>query len=116
MNVVYVGGGGYSATKLFNLDFAIIERRVTNSALIVQGNVKYLGSSMVGYPWYIEGDFYSDNSYTIIIGSDSELIEGLLASGVTSNWTLTFSSNDVIESEYPDFGFKNLAGYILNCP
>ena len=110
------GGGGYSAAKLFNLDFAIIEREVTNSALIVRGNVKYLESSIVGYPWYIEGDFYSDNSYTIIIGSDSELIESLLASGVTSNWTLSFSSNDIIESEYPDFGFKNLAGYILTCP
>ena len=109
-------GGGYTADKLFNLEFAIIEREVTNSALIIQGNVKYLGTSMVGSPWYIEGDFYSDNSYTNIIGSDSELIEILLASGITSNWTLSFSSNDIIESEYPDFGFKNLAGYILNCP
>ena len=110
------GGGGYSVAKLFNLDFTIIAREVTNSALIVQGNVKYLGSSMVGYPWYIEGDFYSDNSYTMIIGSESELIEGLLESGVTSNWTLPVSSNDLIESEYPNFGFKNLAGYILTCP
>ncbi|SVD67897.1 uncharacterized protein METZ01_LOCUS420751 [marine metagenome] len=109
-------GEGYTNEKLFNLEFAIIEREVTNSSLIVQGNVKYLGTSMVGYPWYIEGDFYSDHSYTIIFGSDSELIESLLASGVTSNWILSFSSNNIIESEYPDFGFKNLAGYVLTCP
>ena len=109
-------GNGYMVSKLFNLEFAIIERKVTSNSLIVHGNVKYIGTTMVGFSWYIEGEFYSDNNYTIILGNASELINGIIVAGETFNWTLSFSSNDFIESEYPDFGFKNLAGYILTCP
>ena len=44
------------------------------------------------------------------------LINGIIVAGETFNWKLSFSSNDIIESDYPDFGFKNLAGYTLTCP
>ena len=39
-------GNGYTVSKLFNLEFAIIERKVTSNSLIVHGNVNYIGTTI----------------------------------------------------------------------
>ena len=105
--------GSDDVNELANLEFTIDdEKEVTTTALIVKGSVINTGTTKVSSPWYIEGMFYSDNNFTTILGGASQTISVPLESGVSFNWTLSFSSSDIIESEYQTFGFRNLRGYI----
>ena len=105
--------GSDDVNELSNLEFTIDdEKEVTSTALIVKGSVINTGTTKVSSPWYIEGMFYSDTNFTTILGGASQTINVPLESGVIYNWTLSFSSNDILESEYPNFGFRNLRGYI----
>ena len=104
--------GSDDVMELTNLAFTILERDVTNSAMIVQGTVINTDTIKVSSPWYIEGMFYSDNNYETIFGGTNKRINVPLESGVSYNWTLSFSSSDILESDFPNFGFRNLRGYI----
>ena len=105
--------GSDDVNELTNLEFTIDdEKEVTSTALIVKGSVINTGTTKVSSPWYIEGMFYSDTNFTTILGGASQTINVPLESGVIYNWTLSFSSSDILESEYPNFGFRNLRGYI----
>ena len=104
--------GSDDVNELTNLEFTIDdEREVTSTALIVKGSVINTGTIKVSSPWHIEGMFYSDTNFTTILGGASQTINVPLESGVNYNWSLSFSSNDIIESEYQYFGFRNLRGY-----
>ena len=103
--------GSDDVNELTNLEFTIDdEKEVTTTALIVKGSVINTGTTKVSSPWYIEGMFYSDNNFTTILGGASQTINVPLESGVSYDWTLSFSSSDA--SEYQTFGFRNLRGYI----
>tara|TARA_B100000131_G_C18083493_1_gene599148 strand:+ start:1006 stop:1389 length:384 start_codon:yes stop_codon:yes gene_type:complete len=105
--------GSDDVNELTNLEFSIDdEREVTSTALIVKGSVINTGTIKVSSPWYIEGMFYSDTNFTTILGGANQRINIPLEPGVNYNWVLTFSSNDIIEASYPNFGFRNLRGYI----
>jgi len=103
--------GSDDVNELTNLEFTIDdEKEVTTTALIVKGSVINTGTTKVSSPWYIEGMFYSDNNFTTILGGASQTVNVPLESGVSYDWTLSFSSSDA--SEYQTFGFRNLRGYI----
>ena len=105
--------GSDDVNELTNLEFTIDdEKEVTTTALIVKGSVINTGTTKVSAPWYIEGMFYSDTNFTTILGGASQTINVPLESGVNYNWTLSFSSSDILESEHEFFGFRNLRGYI----
>ena len=104
--------GSDDVNELTNLEFTIDEKEVTSTALIVKGSVINTGTTKVSSPWYIEGMFYSDTNFTTILGGASQTINVPLESGVNYNWTLSFSSSDILESEHEFFGFRNLRGYI----
>ena len=105
--------GSDDVNELTNLEFTIDdEREVTTTSLIVKGSVINTGTTKVSSPWYIEGMFYSDINFTTILGGASERINVPLEPGVAYNWTLSFSSTDILESDYPTFGFRNLRGYV----
>ena len=105
--------GSDDVNELTNLEFTIDdEKEVTSTALIVKGSVINTGTTKVSSPWYIEGMFYSDINFTTIFGGANQTINFPLESGVDYNWTLSFSSSDITESDYPNFGFRNLRGYI----
>ena len=95
--------GSDDVNELTNLEFTIDdEKEVTTTALIVKGSVINTGTTKVSSPWYIEGMFYSDSNYTTIFGGANRKVNVPLESGVTFNWTLSFSSDDIIESDWPD--------------
>ena len=105
--------GSDDVNELTNLEFTIDnEKEVTSTALIVKGSVINTGTTKVSSPWHIEGMFYSDTNFTTILGGANQTINVPLESGVNYNWTLSFSSSDIVESGYPAFGFRNLRGYI----
>ena len=104
--------GSDDVNELTNLEFTIDdEKEVTTTALIVKGSVINTGTIKVSSPWYIEGMFYSDTNFTTILGGASQTINVPLESGVNYNWSLSFSSSDILESQYEFFGFRNLRGY-----
>ena len=77
--------------ELTNLEFTIVEKETTSTTLKVQGSVKNTGSYQINSPWYIEGMFYTDTTFTTVIGGKNKRINIPLESGVTYNWTLSYS-------------------------
>jgi len=116
--LLYMSGCGESSVTgsddvsiIKNTEFSIIEKTPGTNTLTVTGTVKNTGKSKITPIWYIEGDFYSDNTYTFKLGGDSYQFNYSLAKGETTQWTLNFSSSQYNESDYPDFSVKNLRAY-----
>ena len=85
---------------------------VQNHRWKVSGTVVNTGDSTILAPWYIEAMFYSDSTFTTTFGGDNDRMNFPLESGVTSYWSLTHSSGNVIEADYPNFTIKDLRAYI----
>ena len=91
--------------------FTITSQLVTSNKLSVSGKVKNTGSSTITAYWYIEGQFYADNTYTLLLGGDVTTINLPLNPGVETLWTLEFSDPDIAEGNYPNFALKDLVAY-----
>ena len=83
-----------------------------NSHWKVSGMVLNTSDSTILGPWYIEAMFYSDSTFTETFGGDNDRMNFPLEPGVTSYWTLTHSSEVVVEADYPNFAIKDLRAYI----
>ncbi|MDD5764995.1 MAG: hypothetical protein PHW79_01905 [Candidatus Marinimicrobia bacterium] len=94
-----------------HMTFAITSRSYTSEKLTIIGTVKNEGSQ-IAYPiWYVEGDFYADDTYQFKFGGDNCKMNYQLAPGETTSWKLEFSSDMYIESDYPNFAVKNLRAF-----
>jgi len=91
--------------------FTITSQQVTSTKLSVSGKVKNTGSSTITSYWYVEGQFYADNTYTLLLGGDVTTINLPLNPGVETLWTLEFSDPDIAEGNYPNFALKDLVAY-----
>lgn len=90
-----------------HMTFQITSKTFTSNKLTVIGTVKNDGSS-IAYPvWYVEGDFYADDTYEFKLGGDNCTMNYQLAPGETTSWKLEFSSDLYVESDYPNFAVKN---------
>ena len=106
--------GSDDDTELNNLEFTQIVKAVSDSELTVTGQVKNTGTTKVSSPWYVEGMFYTDTTFTFILGGDNQRQNVPLEPEVSISWTLSYSSSEVLESDYPNFGFRNLRGFTKN--
>jgi len=93
------------------VEFQITERTATTSRLTAKGIIKNTGTKKISPPWYIEGDFYKDDTYAFKLGGESQQINYALYAGETTAWELTFSSSSYDEGQFPHFGMKNLRAY-----
>ena len=91
--------------------FTITSQLVTSTRLSVSGKVKNTGSSTITAYWYIEGQFYADNTYTLLLGGDVTTINLPLNPGVETLWNLELSDPDIAEGNYPNFAVKDLVAY-----
>ena len=91
--------------------FTITSQLVTSSKLSVSGKVKNTGSSTITAYWYIEGQFYADNTYSLLLGGDVTTINLPLNPGVETLWNLELSDPDIAEGNYPNFALKDLVAY-----
>ncbi len=91
--------------------FTITSQLVTSNKLSVSGKVKNTGSSTITAYWYIEGQFYADNTYTLLLGGDVTTINLPLNPGVETLWNLELSDPDIAEGNYPNFALKDLVAY-----
>ena len=104
--------GSNNVFELDNLSLTITEKEVSNSSWKISGTVVNIGDTTVLAPWYIEAMFYSDSTFTTTFGGDNDRMNFNLESGVTSYWSLTHSSEAVVESDYPNFTIKDMRAYI----
>jgi len=93
------------------VSFTITSQLVTSTKLSVSGKVKNTGSSTITAYWYIEGQFYADNTYSLLLGGDVTTINLPLNPGVETLWNLELSDPDIAEGNYPNFALKDLVAY-----
>ena len=91
--------------------FTITSKTVTSTKLSVSGKVKNIGSGIISPYWYIEGQFYSDNTFSLLLGGDVTTINLPLNPGVETLWNLELSDPDIAEGNYPNFAVKDLVAY-----
>ena len=104
--------GSNNVSELDNVNLTVTEMEAQNYRWKVSGTVVNTGDSTILAPWYIETLFYSDSTFTTTFGGDNDRMNFPLESGVTSYWSLTHSSENVIEADYPNFTIKDLRAYI----
>ena len=104
--------GSNNVFELDNVNLTVTEMEVQNYRWKVSGTIVNTGDSTILAPWYIEAMFYSDSTFTTTFGGDNERINFNLEAGVNSYWSLTHSSDAVVEADYPNFTIKDLRAYI----
>ena len=104
--------GSNDVFELNNVTLTVTEMEAQNYRWKVSGTIVNNGESTIKAPWYIEAMFYSDSTFTETFGGDNDRMNFPLESGVTGHWTLTHSSDDVVETNYPNFAIKDLRAYI----
>ena len=85
---------------------------VTNSRLKATGTITNVGDTTILAPWSVEAEFYSDSTFTFIFGGDQQSFNVNLQSGVSIQWTLSFSDINIVESSYPNFAINNFRAFI----
>ena len=88
----------------------------SNENLKVTGMITNTGDTTILAPWSVEAEFYSDSTFTLILGGDQQPFDVNLQKGVSIQWTLEFSSSEIVESNYPNFAINNFRAYRNNCP
>ena len=104
--------GSNNVFELDNVNLTVTEMEAQNSRWKVSGTIVNNGDSIIEAPWYIEAMFYSDSTFTTTFGGDNDRMNFNLEPGVTSYWSLTHSSEAVIEADYPNFKIKDLRAFI----
>ena len=85
----------------------------TNQSLQVTGMITNTGDTTILAPWWVEAEFYSDSTFTLILGGDQQSFNVNLQSGVSIQWTLSYSDPDKVEFEsYPYFAIDNFRAFI----
>ena len=94
-----------------SVSFTVTSQQVTSTKLSVSGKVKNTGSSTITTHWFVEGQFYADNTFTLLLGGDVTTINLPLNPGVETLWNLELSDPDIAEGNYPNFAVKDLVAY-----
>ena len=84
----------------------------TNQSLQVTGMITNTGDTTILAPWSVEAEFYSDSTFTLILGGDQQSFNVNLQTGVSTQWTLNYSSQDKVESDFPNFAINNFRAFI----
>ena len=101
--------GSSEATVLAGSVFAITERTVSGGTqLSARGTVKNNGKATWSPVWIVEGQFYSDSTFTFKLGGSTQSFTYSLAKGEQTAWELKFTSSTYDLSDYPHFAVKNL--------
>jgi|FLOH01.1.fsa_nt_gi hypothetical protein len=103
--------GSNDVTEYTTAQFEVTEIIGETTRLTARGIVENTGTTTYYAVWYIEGDFYADNTYDFKLGGDRYSFTFALEPGEKTGWELEFTSSLYTESEYPDFAVKNLRAF-----
>lgn len=104
--------GSDDVVELSGASFTITDQYFTSSLFTVKGTITNTGDDTYYPPWYIEAEFYSDSTFTMKFGGDRTQMSFSLAPTEQTLWQITYSSDLITESDYPNFKVKNLRAYI----
>lgn len=104
--------GSSNDTTINNLTFTIDTTYVdgANSQLVAKGKVKNNSGATATSPWYVEAQFYTDNTFKTKLGGNYTQIGVPLSSGQQTFWSINFSSANVNVVQYPNFAVGDLRG------
>ena len=106
--------GSNNVIELPGAVFTVYEQEALTNSFSVSGFLENTSGSTYYPYWYIEGDFYSDSTFSLKFGGVSTTISHSLEDGVSTPWQLIYSSDLINEINYPDFAIKNLRVYKLD--
>jgi len=110
------GGNSGNMTTINDVEWTFDEYTVSNTSLTATGMITNTGNSTIPAPWWVEAEFFSDSTFTLILGGNQQSFNVTLQSGVSIQWTLSWSSSNIIESNYPNFAIGNFRAFIFTCP
>ena len=84
----------------------------SNTTLTATGMIANMGDTTILAKWGVEAEFYSDSTFTLILGGTQQSFNVNLGLGVSKQWTLNFSDSDIVESNYPNFAINNFRAFI----
>lgn len=87
---------------------------VSPGRLVACGLATNDGPGMVSSPWWVECQFYTDSTFTVVLGKSGAQIGVPLSPGQSAYWTISFSSGNVDVRRFPDFAvgdFKAVYSY-----
>ena len=84
----------------------------TNETLQVTGMITNTGDTTIFAPWSVEAEFWEDSTFNVILGGDQKTFNVNLYSGKSTQWDLEYSSDDRVESNYPNFAIYNFRAFI----
>ena len=103
--------GSDNVDVIEHVSFSNIVKTVTENSLVVNGILINSSSSItIGPPWYIECQFYYENSgNTFLIGGENTTISNSLSPGVSIEWSLTHDVDN--PEQYENFTIDDLRAY-----
>lgn len=104
--------GSNQDTKIPNLSFNVDTTYIEYSTnrLFAKGTVLNTGNSSVNSPWYVEAQFFTDQTYKTKLGGSYTQIGVPLGKGQSTFWTISYSSSNVDVKNYPNFAVSELRG------
>lgn len=103
--------GAEDVTEYDGAKFVVTSKSAYSSYFRVQGTVENIGSNPFIPYWYIEGEFFADSTFKLKFGGDYTQMNYRLEPGEQTIWSIKYSHDDISESDYPNFGIKNLRAY-----
>ena len=105
------GGDDFSITTINDVEWTL-DTLFYHNYLTATVMVTNMGDATILEPWFGEAEFYSDSTFTLILGGDQQSFNVNLQTGVATQWTLNYSSQDKVESDYPNFAINNFRAFI----
>ncbi len=102
--------GSNKDVEISGLVFTLDRSNISGATMYANGTVRNNGSGQVNSPWLVEGQFYTDSTYTMKLGGSNVQINVPLESGQGTIWSLSFYSNQGNIPTYPKFKVGNLRG------
>jgi hypothetical protein len=102
--------GSDSDIEITGLTFTVTKTYISYSGMFAEGIVRYSGSTKISSPWFIEGQFYTDSTYTIKLGGSNVQINVPLESNQGTLWSLSLYPKQEIAQSYPKFKVGDLRG------
>jgi hypothetical protein len=106
--------GSNKDVEISGLVFTIDRSYVSGTTMYANGTVRNDGSGKVTSPWFVEGQFYTDSTYTMKLGGSNIQITVPLNQGQGTVWNLSFTPSQISAQYYPRFKVSDLRGIYKN--
>ena len=104
--------GSENVSEIDNVMFSNLSTSISNNTLIASGTITNNNQSLsISPPWYIECQYYYENTSgnIFLIGGESTLISNALPAGVSLGWTLEHQVDN--PDNYSNFTINDLRAY-----